>query len=60
MLTTVLLNEEAPERTRVTLTWEPYGPTTPEELRTFIKARSGMTQGWTGSFDKLEAFLSTP
>jgi uncharacterized protein YndB with AHSA1/START domain len=60
MLTTVLLNEEAPERTRVTVTWEPYGPTTPEELQTFIKARPGMTQGWTGSFDKLEAFLSTP
>jgi uncharacterized protein YndB with AHSA1/START domain len=60
MLTTVLLSEEAPERTRVTVTWEPYGPTTPEELQTFIKARPGMTQGWTGSFDKLEAFLSTP
>lgn len=57
MLTTVTLTEEGPNRTRVTVSWEPYGATTPEELDTFIKARSGMTQGWTGSFDKLEAYL---
>jgi uncharacterized protein YndB with AHSA1/START domain len=57
MLTTVELSEEGPDRTRVTVTWEPYGATTREELDTFIKARSGMTQGWTGSFDKLEAYL---
>jgi len=57
MLTTVELAAEEPERTRVTVTWEPYGATTPEELETFIKARAGMTQGWTGSFDKLEAHL---
>jgi uncharacterized protein YndB with AHSA1/START domain len=57
MLTTVQLTAEGPDRTRVTVTWEAYGPTTREELETFIKARSGMTQGWTGSFDKLEAYL---
>ncbi len=57
MLTTVKLTEEGPDRTRVTVTWEPYGITTPEELETFIKARGGMTQGWTGSFNKLEAYL---
>ncbi len=58
MLTTVKLSEEGPDRTRVTVTWEPFGGTTREELETFIKARGGMTQGWTGSFDKLEAYLS--
>ena len=58
MLTTVHLTAEGPDRTRVTVTWEPHGATTPEELETFIKARGGMTQGWTGSFDKLEAHLS--
>jgi len=58
MLTIVDLAEEGPDRTRVTVTWEPHGPTTPEELETFIKARAGMTQGWTGSFDKLEALLA--
>lgn len=59
MLTTVTLAEEGTDCTRVTVTWEPYGPTTREELETFIKARSGMAQGWTGSFDKLEAYLAT-
>ena len=49
-----------PDRTRVTVTWEPYGATTREELETFIKARAGMTQGWTGSFDKLEEYLANP
>lgn len=57
MLTVVQLTEEGPDRTRVTVTWEPYGATTREELETFLNARAGMTQGWTGSFDKLEALL---
>jgi uncharacterized protein YndB with AHSA1/START domain len=58
MLTTVKLAAEGPGRTRVTITWEPCGATTPEELETFIKAKGGMTQGWTGSFDKLEEHLA--
>ena len=58
MLTIVELHEEGPEKTRVTITWEPHGATTPEELATFIKGRAGMTQGWTGSFDKLEEYLA--
>ncbi|MBN8530291.1 MAG: SRPBCC domain-containing protein [Alphaproteobacteria bacterium] len=57
MLTTVRFTEEGPQRTRVTVTWEPQGNVTPEELEVFIKARGGMTQGWTGSFDKLEAYI---
>jgi uncharacterized protein YndB with AHSA1/START domain len=59
MLTVVKLTAEGPDRTRVTVTWEPHGATTREELETFIKAKGGMTQGWTGSFDKLDAHLST-
>ena len=43
MLTTVKLSEEGPDRTRVTVTWEPHGGTTPEEIETFIKAKGGMT-----------------
>lgn len=58
MLTTVRLTAEAADRTRVTVTWEPHGATTREELETFINARTGMTQGWTGSFDKLDDYLS--
>ena len=58
MLTTVEFAQEAPDRTRVTVTWEPHGKFTNEELATFLAARGGMTMGWTGSFDKLEAVLA--
>lgn len=57
MLTIVTLTEEGPDQTRVTVTWEPAGKVTKEELETFLKERGGMTEGWTGSFDKLEAYL---
>lgn len=60
MQTTVTLTAEGPDRTRVLVTWEPYGPTTPEELAMFVQFRASMTQGWTGSFDKLEACLPEP
>jgi uncharacterized protein YndB with AHSA1/START domain len=53
----VELAEETPTRTRVTVTWEPYGKATAEEIEAFNKMRPGMTQGWTGSFDKLDALL---
>jgi len=59
MLTMVQFAEEGSDMTRVTITWEPYGDTMPEELETFIKARGGMTMGWTGSLDKLEAHLDS-
>lgn len=58
MLTTVEFAEEGPERTRVTVTWEAHGDVTNEELAVFLAARGGMTMGWTGSFDKLEAVLA--
>jgi uncharacterized protein YndB with AHSA1/START domain len=57
MRTTVLFTEEAPDQTRVTVTWEIDGQATAEERETFRKAKGGMTQGWTGSFDKLEAYV---
>lgn len=59
MLTTVNLTEEGPNKTRVTITWEVYGNATPEEIQTFVAAKAGMTQGWTGSFDKLEDYIGT-
>ena len=55
--TTVLLTEEAPQRTRVTVTSEPEGEATTAEVAAFLAERAGMTLGWTGSFDKLEARL---
>lgn len=57
MMTMVTFVEEAPERTRVTLTWEPAEGTTSEELRAFVEMKGNMTLGWTGSFDKLEDLL---
>jgi len=57
MLTRVELTAESPEETRVTITWEPDAKATREEIDAFIAARSGMTEGWTGSFDKLERYL---
>jgi len=58
MLTVVQFAAEDAEHTRVTVTWEPYGAVTPAELETFVKARAGMTQGWTGSFDKFDEYLA--
>jgi uncharacterized protein YndB with AHSA1/START domain len=55
--TTVLFVEEAPDRTRVTVTTEPHGDATIAEVEAFVLERSGMTFGWTGSFDALEALL---
>ena len=57
MLTTVELTAENSGQTRVTITWECHGDVTAEELATFVQARGGMTQGWTGSLDKLEEYL---
>ncbi|MBC7997450.1 MAG: SRPBCC domain-containing protein [Leptolyngbya sp.] len=58
MLTKISFAEEGPDKTRVTVEWEAYGNTTPEELATFINGRAGMTQGWTGMFDKMEEALA--
>lgn len=57
MLTTVHFYQEGENQTRVSITWEAYGKTTDAELETFRNARGGMTQGWSGSFDKLECYL---
>lgn len=59
LLTTVTLTEETPTRTRITVTMQPHGPTTHEELQSFTTARPSMTQGWTTSFDKLETYAAS-
>lgn len=58
MLTTVTLSAEGPDQTRVTVAWEPKGHVTAEELAAFAGFKGSMTQGWTGSFDKLEDHLA--
>ena len=57
MLTLVTFTEEENNKTRVTIEWQPDGKVTAEELAAFVKERAGMTQGWTGSFDKLEEYI---
>lgn len=57
MMTTVTLTAEGASQTRVTVRWEVVGAATDVEMATFVAERAGMTKGWTGSFDKLEAAL---
>ena len=59
MSTTVTFSAEGPEQTRVTVTWEPEGAVSRDELETFVQSKGGMTQGWTGSFEKLETHLTS-
>ena len=56
MLTTVELVSDAQDRTRVRLRWEPR-QASEADIAEFVKQRGGMTVGWTGSFDKLEALM---
>lgn len=58
MRTVVTLTAEGEHCTRVTVTWEVEGAATEEEMATFTAGRASMTQGWTGSFDKLDAVLA--
>jgi uncharacterized protein YndB with AHSA1/START domain len=55
LLTTVLFTDEGTDSTRVTVTCEPDGEATEAQIEAFVRERSGMTLGWTGSFDALEA-----
>jgi uncharacterized protein YndB with AHSA1/START domain len=57
MRTTVELTAESPDSTLVTVKWEIDGAATPEEAAEFTREKGGMTRGWTGSFEKLEAIL---
>lgn len=58
MRTTIALESESLDKTRVTITWEVEGSATAIERETFNKAKGGMTQGWSGSFEKLEEYLT--
>jgi uncharacterized protein YndB with AHSA1/START domain len=59
MLTTLTFTEEEQGGTRVALQWEVAGEFTREELETFLIGRPSMSQGWGGSFDKLEEFFES-
>lgn len=57
MLSTIIFASENENLTRVTVTTEIIGEATTEEREMFKNARGGMTQGWSGSFDKLDDYL---
>jgi uncharacterized protein YndB with AHSA1/START domain len=57
MLSTFLFDEEG-DGTRLTIKWVPLNPTA-EERATFEAGFGGMTQGWSGTFEQLEAYLAT-
>jgi uncharacterized protein YndB with AHSA1/START domain len=57
LLTTVLFEDAPGGKTRVTLRWSPLNATA-EEQATFDAAHGGMTQGWAGSFERLDAYLA--
>lgn len=56
--TSIAFNAEGPDCTRVTVTSEAAGAATADERAAFAAGRSGMTQGWTASFDKLDQVLA--
>jgi uncharacterized protein YndB with AHSA1/START domain len=58
MLTTVTFEEAAPGKTKVTLRWSPLNATA-DEQKTFDAAHDSMGGGWTGTFERLEAYLQT-
>jgi uncharacterized protein YndB with AHSA1/START domain len=57
ILTTVMFEEEPGNTTKVTLRWSPMNATA-EEQATFDAAHGGMQGGWTGTFERLDAYLA--
>jgi uncharacterized protein YndB with AHSA1/START domain len=58
VLRSVFTFEDAGEdKTRLTVEWAPYDAS-PEEIMTFEVGRPSMTQGWSGTFEQLEAYLA--
>lgn len=57
MLTTVTLEDQG-DKTKLTVEWVPLHATD-VELSTFIGAMDGMSGGWKGSFEQLDAYLAS-
>jgi len=58
MLTTVIFESAPGGKTRLSLRWSPLNATA-EEQKTFAAAHEGMNGGWGGTFDQLDAYLSS-
>jgi uncharacterized protein YndB with AHSA1/START domain len=57
LLTTVILEDAPDGKTNLTIRWSPLNATA-EEIKTFDAARDGMTQGWSGTIERLAAYLA--
>ena len=58
MHATISLEDAGPGKTKLTVTWLPYGSDASGDA-TFDGARAGMEHGWGGTFAKLDAYLLT-
>ncbi len=56
MLSTVTFEEQG-DKTLITIHWLPFNATEAEE-KIFEEGRPSMTEGWTGTLDQLEEYLS--
>lgn len=57
LLSTFSFEDVGSERTKVTIVWEPINASEAER-HAFDINRESMTQGWTGTFDRLEHYLA--
>lgn len=55
MMTTVLLSDFGP-KTLITILWSPY-EANEAERQTFAEGMASMHQGWSGTFERLDAYL---
>jgi uncharacterized protein YndB with AHSA1/START domain len=59
MHSTFTFEDEPGGKTKVTICWQAY-QASPEEQATFDAGHGSMQQGWTGTLDKLTAYLANP
>jgi uncharacterized protein YndB with AHSA1/START domain len=57
LLATTTFEDAGPGETKLTITWQPHNSDAAGEA-TFYGAKDGMTQGFNGTFAKLEAYLA--
>ena len=55
MMTTVLLADFGP-KTLITIQWSPF-EANEAERKTFSDGMASMNQGWSGTFERLDAYL---
>jgi len=56
-LSTFTFEDAGDGKTKITINWAPHDASE-EEIKTFDAGRPSMTQGWSGTFEQLEAYLT--